>query len=57
MTKNDKELIAQAEATGYTEWFDIDDLMKKADSDEARERMRVIRTKKFHEEEYHAGLL
>lgn len=57
MSDKDKRLIGEAENTSCFVWFEIEDLMDMAESREAKERMRVIMNKKYHEEEAFAGLL
>ena len=57
MSSHDKELIAKAEKIHSTQWMDIEDLMQQAQSAEAMERLRVIKTMKYHREEYYAHML
>ena len=57
MTDHDRQLIAQAEALSYSMWPQIDDMAGQADSDEAREQLHDIAVRKYHYEEYSAGIL
>ena len=57
MTDYDKELIAKAEKTNCVDWYLIEAMMKQAETPEAAEELRLIRNRKYHMEEYGAGLL
>lgn len=57
MSEKDKQLIAQARATNYTDWHCIDHLIEQAESPEAKEKLTDIRNYKYHMEEYKSGLL
>lgn len=57
MTQRDKDLIERAWSVHFTEWFLIDELIDQAESEEARERLRTIRSFKYHREEFSAGCL
>lgn len=57
MSEKDKQLIAQARATNYTDWHCIDHLIEQAESPEAKEKLTDIRNYKYHTEEYKSGLL
>ena len=57
MTEKDFELIERAKNIPYTRWYDIEDLEKEADTEEAREQLRSILSTKYHTEEYYAGCL
>lgn len=53
---NDDELIRIAERTHYTNWFDIDELFPKAQSEETLKTLEAIKFKKRMQEEYLCGL-
>lgn len=55
MTDNDKKLIAEAEAMPCTEWAEIAEMESRADTEEARERIRQIAINKYHREEAKYG--
>lgn len=57
MTEHDLMLISQAESVDHTQWFDINELIPMADTDEAREKLRRIKITKHHREEYYARSL
>ena len=57
MSEKDKKLIADAEKLHYSDWYKIDAMMEQADSEEAKERLRIIRSSKYHEEEYYCGVI
>lgn len=57
MTQRDKDLIERAWSVHFTEWFLIDELINQAESEEAKERLRTIRSFKYHREEFSAGCL
>lgn len=57
MSEKDKALIEKARATSYTEWYAIGELIKQAESDEAKEKLHSIQSSKYHTEEYYAGVL
>lgn len=57
MTEKDLELIKRAKNIPYTRWYDIEDLEKEADTEEARKQLRSILSYKYHTEEYYAGCL
>lgn len=57
MSEKDKKLIADAEKLHYSDWYKIDDMMEQADSEEAKERLKIIRSSKYHEEEYCCGVI
>lgn len=53
----DEELIKQAENLHYTEWYLVDGLITQAQSEETRVKLRHIKSRLYHREEYKAGLL
>ena len=57
MTTHDLLLIERAQTIDCTQWYEVDELMKTAHTQEASERLRCIRSRKFHEEEAFAGML
>lgn len=57
MTEKDKELIAKANTIRYQDWYLVGDLITQAESDEAKEELRFIRSSLYHREEYAAGML
>lgn len=57
MTPKDISLIEEANHYSYTEWYKVCDLEEQAESEEAREKLRNIRTSLYHTEEYYAGIL
>ena len=56
MNEKDKGLIDKALGINCYNWSEIDNLIEQAESPEAKERLRVIRNCKYHEEEYKCGL-
>lgn len=48
MTENDRRLMEQAWAVHPMDWWDIRDLMEKADTDECRGNLRSIMKSKYH---------
>lgn len=57
MTEKDKELISKAWGMCCTQWNLIEGMIDEAESDEAKERLRVIAVSKYHREEAMAGCL
>ena len=57
MTEGDYALIMQAEKAHYTDWDIVDDMIDKAVSDEAKEKLRGIRNYLHHKEEFANGNL
>lgn len=57
LTEKDKQLIAKAETLSISQWDEAEELAKQAETDEARERLRLIASSLYHKEEYYAGLL
>lgn len=53
----DEELIEQADRIHYTRWGEIEALMEKTDNPETKRRLKAIMVRKYHEEEYSAGIL
>lgn len=53
----DEELIKQAERIHYTCWSGIEALMEQTDNPETKRRLKAIMVRKYHEEEYSAGIL
>ena len=51
MTEKDKELISKAWGMCCTQWNLIEGMIDEAESDEAKERLRVIAVSKYHREE------
>ena len=54
---SDKELIEEADRLDPIDWGCVSKLIKKADSEEAKNVLRRIRNTLYHREEYSAGLL
>lgn len=57
MTEKDRELIKKAWEIDYIYWGYIDELMEQADTEEAKEQLKSIRSFKYHQEEAFAGTL
>lgn len=57
LTEKDKRLIAEAGKMPPQLWYMVDDLIRQAESDEARDRLRFIYSMLKYEEEDEAGLL
>lgn len=57
MTENDKKLIVKAESMHYRDWDLIDKLAEQAETQECKDRLLKIASFKYHQEEYHSGLL
>lgn len=55
MTANDKCLIEFAETLDYTEYGKIDELIMLSDTREAKERLREIEIRLYHQEEASVG--
>lgn len=55
MTDKDLRLIEKAWKTSYLDFGDVDAMLPEADTEEARERLRVIAKQKYLEEEYRVG--
>lgn len=51
MTEKDKKLIKKAWDVDYIYWSSIDELMEQADTEEAKEKLKSIRSFKYHQEE------
>lgn len=57
LTEKDKRLIAEAGEIPPQLWYMVDDLIRQAESDEARDRLGFIYSMLKYEEEDEAGLL
>lgn len=57
MTENDKKLIQAANTYSCIDWGVVDQMAKKAESEEAQKILREKATRMYHQEEYFAGLL
>lgn len=57
MTEKDRELIKKAWEIDYIYWGYIDELMEQADTEEAKEQLKSIRSFKYHQEEAFAGTI
>lgn len=57
MTEKDKKLIQKAWEIDYIYWGYIDELMEQADTEEAKEQLKSIRSFKYHQEEAFAGTI
>lgn len=53
MTQKDQELIAKAKKLDCIRWFDINEMIETADTDEAKKELDRIQTRKIRAEEYH----
>ena len=56
MSENDTRLIDEAWSINCIDWPQIDGMIEKAESEEAKERLRTIQKHKYHLEEYEANL-
>lgn len=52
MSEKDKGLIKLARETSCFRWSSIESLIEQAESEEAKELLRVIMNSKYHIEEY-----
>ena len=57
MSQNDLDLIEEAYGMAPCEWMVVDAMIKKADTIEAKDRLKSISSHLFHKEEYDAGVL
>ena len=57
MTKKDKKLIKKANEYCAIQWFKVDELIEQAESEEAKNELRTISSRLYHQEEYFEGLL
>lgn len=57
MTEKDKRLIEMAQQIPYTEHYLVSRMEKQADTEEARETLRRIASRLYHEGEYRAGCI
>lgn len=55
MSEKDKMLVEKARNISCFDWSEIDNLIEQAESQEAKENLRVIRNMKYHLEEYLNG--
>lgn len=51
MTQKDIELIKKAQEIDYMEWYLVSNMIKEAESAEAKEQLHIISSKLYHEEE------
>lgn len=54
MTVNDEKLIRKASLIHWSVWSEIDELIAKADSDEAKKKLKSIQVSKYRREEYYS---
>lgn len=52
MSDLDRKLIQQARNIDWSQWFSINDLIEKAESEEAKEYLSDIMKAKYHTEVY-----
>lgn len=57
MTKNDEQLIKDANHLYCVDWYLADQMAKKADTEEAKNQLQDIAKRAYHKEEYLAELL
>ena len=57
LTTNDRKLIETALNLPCIEWDKVDNLIKRADTNECRERLRNIRSELYHREEAMCGCI
>ena len=57
ISEKGKDLITQARAIHYTRWYEIDNLIEQAESEETKRTMTSIQVHKYHKEEASEGLL
>lgn len=57
MTKNDEQLIKDANNLYCVDWYLADQMAKKADTEEAKNQLQDIAKRLYHKEEYLAELL
>ena len=57
MTKNDKQLIKNANHLYCVDWYLAEQMAKKADTEEAKKQLQDIAKRLYHKEEYLADLL
>ena len=57
MTQNDNDLIYKAWKLNPINWSHISDLIKQADTQEAKDMLHSIENNLYHREEYSADLL
>lgn len=57
MTDKDKELIDRAYGISPMYFYMVDDLIAQADTEDAKERLRAIRSSLYHLDEYESDIL
>ncbi len=57
MTYRDRHLLAKASTIHYTLWYEVFDLIDKADTDEAKVKLKQIGMHLYHKDEYEHGML
>lgn len=57
MTKNDMDLIQEAYEKAPCEWMIVFAMIKKADTDEAKQKLKSICNRLFYTEEFESGVL
>lgn len=57
MTKNDEQLIKDANHLYCVDWYLADQMAKKADTEEDKNQLQDIAKRLYHKEEYLAELL
>lgn len=57
LTEKDKRLIADANKIPPQRWYEVDDLIRQAQSDEARDKLEYICSTLKFKDEYEAGVL
>lgn len=57
MTKNDEQLIKNANHLYCVDWYLADQMAKKAETEEAKTQLQNIAKRLYHKEEYLAELL
>lgn len=57
LTEKDKQLIARAQTLSYLDWDIAFRLAREAESEEARQQLRLIGSTLYHTEEYYADIL
>jgi len=57
MTNKDIKMIDKALDMSCCQWYEIDKMAEEADTQEAKDRLSSIATRKYHEEEFRGGML
>lgn len=57
MTKNDEQLIKDANRLYCVDWYIAETMAKKADTEEAKTQLQDIAKRLYHKEEYLEDLL